>query len=317
MASASATPTTYAQPGTITRDGAGSSHLDKEVDAMIATLNNVPVQGEQFFRIVNNARTDVYKEANYGSALELAHKNEDTDELPYFTPAKCFDNEFTIVNYRSAIRASQSMMEDELFGKLSKMAGGLSLSARRLQEFAYADPFNNAFENQIGADGMYMCDEDHPNENRATGTWDNLQTAAALSHATYSTARLAMRKRTNERGRRSPIFPGKLIVSADNEEVAKKILRSEKVNDNALNNINVWKDDAMVVVWDYLTSTTAWFLQGKVPRSNWGTVYVNKYAPKVSPNPAKTANIVFDHFLRMRFAIGIMTCREIEGNAGA
>jgi len=308
----------YTNPGYISRSGVGADSLDKEMDLLVNRYNKTPIQGAEFFR-VEQARAGSHKEATVGNVLEQPRLNEDTDALPWLTPVPGFRKTFTVVNLRSGVRVTRTMVERELHSKVQYMLSGLLDSARLNMEFNFSDQFNNSFTGDLGADGKDMFDDGHPFEAKdITDTWSNKETASALTHASFSTARKNMRKRTNERNDVMPVFVKQLVVPADLEQRAREIKTSELVPDNALNAKNVWRDDGWnVKVYDYLTSTTAWFLQGDIPKERDGLIYVQQVAPNVAGWNEPNVDIMFAQRLRLQYIVGFSTVKGWQGNSGA
>lgn len=306
-------------PGYIDRHGCAQHALDKTVDALRAIYNKIPLQGAQFFR-TESPKGGVYTEASYGTMVQLPTINQDSDDLPFVTPSSGFKKTFTVVNYRSAIQAERTTVEDELEPLVRKQMSGMLTSGRLLLEYSMANVLNNATSTSyLGSDGVALASASHPYERKITGTWSNLETASALSTANFSTARLNLRKRANEWGDTMALPTKAIVVPPDLEEKALQIMASEKVAENALNNKNVWMNKYSVIVWDYLTDTNAWFLLADMPDINKGLVYVEAVAPNVMSTEGKdkSTDIIWGQRLRMRFTVGHTVCREIQYNAGA
>ncbi len=191
-------------------------------------------------------------------------------------------------------------------------------AGQRNLEYAFSGMINNAFATNVGADGMYLCDEDHPNEDQATGTWDNLQVGGALTPASFSTGRVSMRKRTNSLGEVMPMKASTIVTGPDNEEVAWQINASEYVADSSLRGKSWNKGAVDVMIYDYLTSTTAWFLVDSAKiASTGGLILAEKEAPTIRDNPSPKADIIFDQYIRANVVAGFTSAKEIEGNVGA
>ena len=309
----------YGNPGYVSRFGVGADHLDKTMDGYIERHNNMPIQGARFYRIAES-RAGTYKETTIGNALPQPRKNEDTDALPWLTPPPGFRKEFEMVMLRAGIRVTRRMQERQLTGKVDFLMSGLLDAARLQMEFAFANPFNNAQAGTLtGADGRDLVDTAHPFESKEiTDTWSNVETGGALSYDSFSTARTNMRKRTNERNNPMPIFPKLLIVSPDNEKMAREIKRSDNAPNTALRVKNVWMDDDWdIFVWDFLTSTTAWYLWGNIPTERLGMVHIVEVAPNVAPWPITNTDVPWAQRLRMSYATGSTVEKNIQGNAGA
>lgn len=305
-------------PGIIDRFGVGSDLVSKAVDSVRVRLNDVPLQGAEFFRI-EQARGGTYKESSVGTVLPLPAVNEDTDDVPFVTPQKGFPKEFTLINYRNGIKIERSLIEDQIEALATRLGSGLLQSGRILLEYLYANVFNQATNSSYeGADGVCLASASHPFERPANGTWSNVESAAALTASTFFTARKNLRKRKNEYNDPMPMELETLVVTPENEGKAKEIASSELLPDSALNNKNVWMGSFNVKVYDWLTSTTAWFLKAKMDKMNSAFVQVNGQAPNIaslsfSDNP----DIVGAQRLRMRVAVGFMVPKEIQYNAGA
>jgi hypothetical protein len=315
MASASAVTNWYASPGVL-EPRVFTDLVDKAMDLVWERRDQVTPQLMPLFEKVTS-QTGSFKTSSVSSIVDLPIKSEDTQPLPYTQPAPGYDKTFTTVNYRRAIRATDDMRSMDLFGKVQLMISGLPKAATRLQEYACANVFNNAFADVIGADGMYLCDTDHPSEDNAAAKWDNLTTAAALSPATFSASRVALRKRKNEKGYVDPIAPKILLTGPGNEEMVYKILNANLQPQTALNDPNWNKSVVQPMIADWITSTTSWFLIGDLTGPARGLFYVERVAPNVKPVTYSDPDIIWGRRLKIAFTVGFTTCRGIEGNAGA
>lgn len=318
MATASAITNYENKVGFINRFGSGRDLIDKEIDDIINRANDVPIQGSFLYRNVT-PKTYVHKESTVGSELSQPKKQESSDDLAYSTPPVGFNKEVTADIYRLAVKIDRSVEVADLFGKTSFMMSGLMDSVKRNYEYLMADAgLNNAFATNIGADGMYLCDEDHPNEDAMTGTWDNLETAGALTPAAFSTARVNMRKRTNSLGEVMPMKASTIVTGPDNEEAAWQIINSEYVADSSLRGKSWNSGSVDLMVYDYLTSTTAWFLvDGSRIADKGGLILAEKETPTIRDNPSPKADIIRDMYVRFAVAAAFTTVKEIQGNSGS
>ena len=308
----------YDNIGVITRFGSGADLIDKEIDLRINRANEIPIQGGRLYRR-ETPSTFVHKESTVGNEMTQPRIQEDTDAVAYGTPPPGFSKEITAEVYRLGVRATRSLSVTQLEQKVPFMVSGLMDSAKRNYEYLMADNgINNAFATNTGADGMFMCDTGHPNEDPMTGTWDNLETAADLTPAGFSTARVNMRKRTNSLGEVMPMMPKLLIVSPDFEEMGWQIINSDYVADSSLRGKSWNKDAVELFVYDYKTDADAWFLfDDSNVSEKGGLVLVEKEAPTIRPNPSPAADILWDEYIRYAVAAAFTTVKEIQGNSGA
>ena len=310
-------------PGYIDATGVGADAVDKSIDALRVRYNSHPLQGARFYETVDaSGKGGVWKVSDYGTILELPRRSEDSERIPMVTPWKGFSKSFTPRNYRLGIQIERSFMEDQLMPVAIKMAGGLMNATRVLMEHSFAFQFNNATSSSyIGGDGMAFSSTAHPFERRTQGTWSNQETASALTHAHYNTARINMRKRTDEHGDRQPLVPVELIIPVDLEKKAKEIFQSEKVDDIALNTKNVLQGSISIFVYDWMTSTTQWIIRGNRDSlsEDKGLYHVVTAAPSIAPTEGqdKSTDIILGRRIRMRFVDGFVHGKNYQFNAGA
>jgi len=292
---------------------------DKTMDMYARREDNVPIQGAQFFQ-EDTAETLEHKIATYGSVLKVLRRRDDSDRLPFEQPADGYDQTLNIRTFRMGTRFTQTIEKIDRSGKLRRMAmQGLPDALRRTLEFAYADIINNGSTTE-GADGSNLFASDHYHEDPDAGQWSNSETGAALTSTSYNTMRVNMRKRTNEKGYVAPITLKKLIVSPDNEQKALEIRGSSQTPETSTNAVNVWQNRFDVVVWDYLTSTTAWYGWGDLIEDMWGLHVAFLTRPEVVSlgyPSAEYPRIKAGWEAYMQFAVAGSQLKNMHKNAGA
>jgi len=310
----------YSQPGYIDRNGVGADALDKEMDKLRARSNETILQGARFIRTAT-PRGGVYKEADYGTGLELPRKSEDTDQMPFVTPVPGFDVSISVVNFRLAIQVEQSMIEDQIHPVVKKMMSGLLRSGKLNIEYGIADKMNNLTSTDaayVGADGVAVASSTHPFARRETGTWSNLESATALTTTNLFTAMKNLRNRTDEFGYKKVIMTRQLVGPVDLLKKMAEIKESKLIPENALNTANT-QTDWTWSVYDYLTDTNAWFLLGDRPADENGLIFVQKVAPNIKPLEGrdKATDIKWGTRLRMRVGFGVHIWDNLQYNQGA
>ena len=313
---ASAITNWYDNIGIITRFGSGADLVDKSIDLRLNRENKIPLQGARLFRKVTPS-TFVHKESTVGNELPQPKIQEDTDGVYQGTPPPGFNISLTAVVLRLGVSATRSLTVAQLEEKVPFMVSGMMDAYKRNMEYSFADTsMNNAFATTIGADGMFLCDTGHPNEDPMTGTWDNLETAADLTPGGFSTARVNMRKRTNSLGEVMPMKADQLIVSPDFEETGWQIINSEYVSDSSLRGRSWNKDSVELFVYDYKTDADSWFLfDSSNVASKGGLIIAEKEAPTIRAS-APQDDVLFAEYIRGSYTTGFSTVKEIQGNAG-
>ncbi len=220
-----------------------------------------------------------------------------------------------------AMWVEKRLLETQQHNVIEKQMMDLNRSAKLTIELYAALPFNTAFDATVEwvcADGMNLIDSLRNRESQAAGTWSNLETPGALTQTSVGTMRLNFRKNKDEFGDPAPITMQKLIIPPDLEDTVITELESAQQPGTALNDKNFLTKYALSYdVWDYLTSTTAWF--GCGPKDSlhelnwyWGTApAIDIKDVTYSANPD-----VWGKRLRMYFVSGADRPHNIRGNAG-
>lgn len=312
----------YNQVGIIDRYGVGKHALDKAVDALRVRYNKLLLQGQRLVRRAQ-PRGGTYTESTFGTNIELPRQNEDSDRLPFVTPIPGYKGSVTVTNYRLAMQVERSYTEDDLKGVVRQEMSGLLNSGRRLIEYSIADHWNNltsASSPYAGLDGVAIASASHPHYRSESGTWSNVETSAALTSTTWSTARKNLHKRTEEFGYPLALTPALLISCVENEQKMRELKIAEKVPENATNQPWVFaKDKWDYMVYDYQTSTTAWGLLADLPEEYRGWAYAETVAPNIASLEGAdlSTDIIWGQRLRMRFGILAVDGIGLQYNAGA
>jgi hypothetical protein len=197
----------------------------------------------------------------------LAEKAEGAP-ITYDTVKQGYTKRYQHTVYGLGFIITREMVEDDLYGQISKKkASALARSARHTKEIIAANVYNRAFNTSyLGGDGKALLVSDHPNV--TGGTYSNiLSTAANLSEAALEQACIDIRKYTDDRGLRINVGIKKLILPVDLEFEAQRILKSTGrvgTTNNDLNALNEMGKFGTVVLNNFLTSTTAWFIRTDV-----------------------------------------------------
>ena len=301
------------QTGTLTRD-TYPELLDAQVELIWNRRDEHSGVLGQFFETVS-AKSDTLKMTNVGSALPLPKENEDTEGLPYVNPARGDSKTVTVVNYRQAVAVTDSLVSLDRFGKVLSMLKGLVKSPMRLKEYQMASIFDNAFSGTAGADALPLCDDSHPHENKAAGTWDN-ESTGALTHANLQSLRLLLRNMTNEQGDPDPVIPQTLLTVPAQEQKARELISATQMPENALNQPNVLIRSLNLVIDDYQSSTTAYFLVGDMHGEDRGLFVVENQALNIKPTNPEDPDIIFSRRSKSIHVVDFFKSKNIAGSAG-
>ena len=173
---------------------------------------------------------------------------------------------YTVVNedWEATVEVDRNDIEDDnlgIVGPETQMAGH---SAKQLPDEIVFELANQGFT-ALCYDGQPFFDTDHPVGDGKGGvnSVSNKGNAAlavstlAEAKASYGAARTAMRNVKDDEGRPLGVRPNVLLVPPALEDTARTLLTAERLEDGKP---NIYKDTAELVVGDWLTSDTAWFL---------------------------------------------------------
>ncbi len=141
--------------------------------------------------------------------------------------------------------------------KTSELLGG---AARLTQEYEHANVFIRAANTAyVGGDGLPLCSASHLLPKG--GTWSNtFGTPMSLSEVAVETMSTNLSKQVGSNGLRHGYRLKSLVVPAELEFRAKKILQSDQQNDTNNNAVNILKGMGIGTVANpYFTSATNWW----------------------------------------------------------
>jgi len=316
MATASALTNYVSHPGVL-MDENFADVLDARFKYVKRRVWKDPVQGLKYWKVESTKRA--YEKYSYILGAGLVPKNRDVDRLPRASLIQGFDNTLTPETYRLALFIERRLRETDQFGVIDKQMADLNQSAKDTIELYAALPFNTAFSGTVAwvcADGMNLCDTGHPYPDIAQGTWDNDETNSAPTQAAIATMRLNFRKNKNGRGRTRPLSLDKLVIPADLEDTVVTNLGSILKPGSGLNDKNyLTKYGITYEVWNYLTSTSAWF--GMAPKDDlYELIWLWGSKPQIESISDNGNPDVYGKRIRMIFVTGCNSAHSLRGNSG-
>ena len=226
-------------------------------------LNNIPWQFTQVFNVDKSSKaieTDL-RMGDFG----LWGKKGTLDDTLYEDPTPTDIVQYRHETYSKGFLVEKELVDDELYGQIKKMAKRLGARANQTVDIHAASLFNNAFKVDANA---YKGEALIGNHTRLDGgTRTNFIGNLALNEPNLEVAHKLAREQVDERGIKIRMNPDTLVVPPALEMTARKILGSMYMPDSgttgntyAKNDINPMKSRYKIVVLDYLTDPTAWFL---------------------------------------------------------
>lgn len=210
-------------------------------------------------RDMNKMTVTDAKLAGFGSLQDQAFGSK----IKFDDPLSPIKKAYTYSVRGLAYKVLESLWKNDLYGEVERFERDLMDSARDDTEAAAASVFNNGFgTTNTGFDGLALFSAAHTRMDGGANWGNKASTDEALSVSAIHNALITIRKWKNDRGRPRVHNPNKLIIPPDLMVTAYEILDSELHPENANNtkNVIVNRFGLKPIIWNYLTSTTAWFI---------------------------------------------------------
>lgn len=203
------------------------------------------------------------------SGLGLAQVTDEGSGVPYDMMQEHYTVRWQHETIKLGFMFTEEAMEDNLYQPLGQRGTkSLARSFAETKQIKAMALLNLGFTSETHADGQYIFDTDHGLVNGGTNA-NRPTTGADLNETSLEAAIIAMASWTDNRGLLVNARPVRLIVPANLEFTAERILKSEQRPGVMDNDINAIRSTGRVpggwVVNNYLTDTNAWFLKTDVP----------------------------------------------------
>jgi len=232
-------------------------------------FSEIPQMFPQLFHVNTSTKQDEKDSAISGFGL-LALTGEGGG-VDYEDPLQMYDKRYVHLKYTKGFKISEELYEDDQYNVMNKKPAALGRAARRTAENAAAAVFNNAFSTSyLGGDAKPLASVSHPRADGGTSQSNASATGITLTETNLETGRLAMRAQLDDKGMKIEAMANTLVVPPALEKQAHIIVDSNLRSDSVDNDLNFYKGKLKIVVWDWLTSTTAWFLiDSRQHEINW------------------------------------------------
>lgn len=218
---------------------------------------------------VNDSSLDVERDSGF-TGFSLLTQTSEGGTISYEDPIQMYDVSYVHTKYTKGFKVSEELVEDDRYNVIKKKPAALARSARRTAEYLAAQVFNNAFSSGVGGDGKYLLSTAHPRADGGTAQSNASGSGITLTEANLNTGLLAMRGQLDDKGMKIGVKASKLIVPPALEKTAQILTQSTLRSGTADNDYNYFKGIVDVVSWDWLSSSTAWYLiDAGVHQLNW------------------------------------------------
>lgn len=198
------------------------------------------------------------------TGLGLLTQTSELGPLDYEDALQMFKTTYTHQKYVKGIKVSQELIEDDQKNTIKRLPDALARSTKRTTEFYGASVINNSFNTSYTSygDGKPLFSTLHTRVDGGTAQSNASATGVTLTDTNLETARIAFRKQLDDKGMKIMTTTKTLLVPIDLGKTAKVIVNSSLRSNTADNDVNVYNGMFQIVEWEWLSSTTAWYLLG-------------------------------------------------------
>jgi phage major head subunit gpT-like protein len=222
------------------------------------TFKEIPEVYASIFHVVSSG-VDVERDSAV-SGFSLAIETAEGAPISYEDPVQMYDVSYVHKKYTLGFKVSEELYDDDRYNIINKKPAALARSMRRTSEYLGAVLFNNAFTSGTGGDAKYLCSVTHPRADGGTAQSNASGSGITLTETNLNTALLAMRGQKDDKGMKIAVKANILLVPPALEKTAAEITKSSLKAGSADNDINYYQGMLKVIGWDWLSSSTAWFL---------------------------------------------------------
>ena len=272
-------------------------------------------QSDDIYEMESSERA--FEEEVQLSGFGQAPVKSEGSSIAYDTAQEAYTSRYNHETIAMGFAITEEAIEDNLYDSLSaRYTKALARAMAYTKQVKAAYPLNSGFDTFTTGDGQFLLDSDH---NRVDGGVNaNIPTVAAdLNETSLESAVINIANFRDQRGLRIAARPKRLIIPADLQFVAIRILESELRVATADNDINAMRTNGSIPegyrVNNFLTDTNAWFVITDVPNGMKG---FNRTSLQTSMDgDFDTGNVRYK--ARERYSCGASDPLGIYGSAGA
>jgi len=275
--------------------------------------------GEEHAEIFDTESSDrSFEEETKLSGFSAAPVKNEGSAISYDDAQEAWTARYNHETIAMGFSITEEAIEDNLYDSLSsRYTKALARAMAYTKQVKAAAILNNAFDSGYTyGDGVELCSTAHPLTDGGVNS-NELATPADLNETSLEAAIIQIAGWTDERGLLIAAKPNKLVVPADLQFVADRLLETEGRVGTADNDINAIRSMGAIpggyTVNHYLTDTNAWFLLTDVP--NGLKHFVRTPMQTSMDADFDTGNSRYK--ARERYSFGVSDPLGIFGSAGA
>jgi|TARA_B100000073_G_C23725053_1_gene568989 hypothetical protein len=297
------------------------AQLAKELEPGLNALFGLEYSkyGDEAAEIFESETSDrAFEEEVMLSGFGAAPTKSEGAGVEYDSATEVYTARYTHETVAMAFALTEEAVEDNLYDRLSnRYTRALARSMAHSKQVKGASILNNAFNNNFtGGDGKEMIATDHPLS--VGGTFSNEPTTATdLNETALENGLITISQFTDERGLIVALRGRKLVIPAELQFVAERLMKSEGRVGTADNDINALRSSGAIpegyTVNHFLTDPDAFFILTDAPN---GLKHFTRAPLRTAmEGEFNTGNMRFK--ARERYSYGWSDPRGIYGSPGA
>jgi len=297
------------------------AQLAKELEPGLNALFGLEYSkyGDEAAEIFESESSDrAFEEEVMLSGFGAAPTKSEGAGVEYDSATEVYTARYTHETVAMAFALTEEAVEDNLYDRLSnRYTRALARSMAHSKQVKGASILNNGFDNNFtGGDGKELLATDHPLS--VGGTFANEPTTATdLNETALENGLISISQFTDERGLIVALRGRKLVIPAELQFVAERLMKSEGRVGTADNDINALRSSGAIpegyTVNHFLTDPDAFFILTDAPN---GLKHFTRAPLRTAmEGEFNTGNMRFK--ARERYSFGWSDPRAIYGSPGA
>jgi hypothetical protein len=297
------------------------AQLAKELEPGLNALFGLEYSkyGDEAAEIFESESSDrAFEEEVMLSGFGAAPTKSEGAGVEYDSATEVYTARYTHETVAMAFALTEEAVEDNLYDRLSnRYTRALARSMAHSKQVKGASILNNGFDNNFtGGDGKELLATDHPLS--VGGTFANEPTTATdLNETALENGLISISQFTDERGLIVALRGRKLVIPAELQFVAERLMKSEGRVGTADNDINALRSSGAIpegyTVNHFLTDPDAFFILTDAPN---GLKHFTRAPLRTAmEGEFNTGNMRFK--ARERYSFGWSDPRAIYGSEGA
>lgn len=240
------------------------------------TYSQLPEQYSQVFNVLNSNKA-IETDLRMGG-FGMWDKKDSAGMVQYQDVPDSQALQYVHEEYASGFTVERKLVDDEQYGQIGKMAKALGRGARATIETKATAILNTAISTGSGVnapingfDGASLVSTNHKQLDGTTGISNQLAASdgagaadGALSDRNLKAAIIQMKRQKDDKGILIQVQPKILVVPTALQFIANTLVQSQSVSrlgdGTGITNDTNTLPNLKIVVLDYLTSATSWFL---------------------------------------------------------